>query len=252
MSRKPIILFDSRFLEGTPTATDTATGFSVLNIRDYRTYTFWRAASAGTKYITVDCATAKTADCLAVISHNLNTAAALVSVESSPDNSVWTNRLAEFTPTSNRAFMRLVTSVSARYWRIKIVTASVAPQLAVAMLGTRFEFARYLQAGFDPAPERINARSTKSKAGHLLGTTVDYYELEISAMWENLTASWVASSFMPVWSNIKTCRPFFWAWNIDNYPSDIYYVRIPDDHHLTMPFDPVRRSLRLNMVGVAE
>ena len=47
----PVILADNRFLEGTPTATDTATGYDVLHIRDLRTFTSWKGATAGTKYL---------------------------------------------------------------------------------------------------------------------------------------------------------------------------------------------------------
>src|SRR5512146_974411 len=50
----PIILYDNLLTYATPTATDTATGYDVLSIRDYRAYTTWKAASAGLKYITVD------------------------------------------------------------------------------------------------------------------------------------------------------------------------------------------------------
>lgn len=50
----PIILHDNRLFEGTITATDTASGYNVANIIDHRPYTFWQAASAGLKYLTVD------------------------------------------------------------------------------------------------------------------------------------------------------------------------------------------------------
>ena len=119
----PIILYDNRLTDGTPAATDTAAGYDILNILDLRTYTQWKAASSGTKYITIDCGSAKSADCLAVIGHNLYTAGATVSVESSSDNATWTQRLAGFTPTSDKAFMKLFVSASARYWRIKIINA---------------------------------------------------------------------------------------------------------------------------------
>src|SRR3989304_9543482 len=80
---EPIILADNRFLDGTPTATDTATGYNVLFIRDYKTFTSWKAASVGTKYLTVDCATAKSADCIAFVGDNFGTGAAQISVEAS-------------------------------------------------------------------------------------------------------------------------------------------------------------------------
>ena len=54
VNAKPILLFDNVFEDGTPTATDTASGYDVLNLIDWRNYTYWKAASAGTKHLTVD------------------------------------------------------------------------------------------------------------------------------------------------------------------------------------------------------
>ena len=54
MNAKPILFFDTVYTRGVVSATDTAADFDVDNIFDYRTYKFWKAASAGTKYLTVD------------------------------------------------------------------------------------------------------------------------------------------------------------------------------------------------------
>jgi hypothetical protein len=51
----PLVLYDNRFEDGTPTATDTAAGYNVLNIRDWKTYTFWKGTAADPMYLTVDC-----------------------------------------------------------------------------------------------------------------------------------------------------------------------------------------------------
>ena len=51
----PIVLYDNRFDDGTPVATVTEGGYSVLNIRDWKTYTFWRGDATDPTYLTVDC-----------------------------------------------------------------------------------------------------------------------------------------------------------------------------------------------------
>ena len=48
----PIILYDNRFEDGDLSATNTAAGYDVNNIKDLRTHTFWKANAAGTLYIT--------------------------------------------------------------------------------------------------------------------------------------------------------------------------------------------------------
>ena len=249
----PVILYDSRFRDATPTATDTATGYNVSNINDYRTYTFHKFAASGTKYITVDCATAKADDSLAIIGHNLATAAATISVESSDNGSSWTERLAGFTVTTDKALLKTFSSVSARYWRIKFVSASVAVQIAVAMLGARFTFSRYPNGSFDPSPERLVASSSRSKSGHLLGSTLRYIETDPTLSFKAISTDWVEATFRPLWDNhLKLLRPFFVGWDITNHPLEIGYYKIPDDFSLSMPFDPYRRSLSLSLEGVKE
>jgi hypothetical protein len=77
----PIVLYDNRFDDGTPAATDTAAGYSVLNIRDWKTYTFWKGTAADPMYLTVDCG----AGTIATTGANLITNGAFTS-----DASSWT------------------------------------------------------------------------------------------------------------------------------------------------------------------
>src|SRR4030066_1655848 len=132
---EPIILADNRFLGGTPPATDTAAGYNVLFIRDYKTFTSWKAASAGTKYLTVDCGMAKSADCIAFKKHNFGTGAAQISVESSDNGTDWVERITPFTVNDDKAALRTFASVSARYWRGKNAPPPRAPPRAVAPRG---------------------------------------------------------------------------------------------------------------------
>jgi hypothetical protein len=250
---KPILLYDNRFIDGTITATDTAADYDVNNIKDLRAYTFWKAASAGTKYLTVDCGSEKSADSLGIIGHNLFTAGAMLSVESSSDGSVYTERLAAFTPSSDKTVLKTFSSVSARYWRIKIVTATVAPQLAVVMLGQRITFERYLQAPFDPAPEKIEGDSQRSKTGNLLGSVVYYHSMKISADFKNVTPAWIRDTFKPAWDgHLSLLKPFFFAWDPESHPDEVFFVKVPENFELRLPYEGVRRSLRLEFEGVKE
>jgi hypothetical protein len=250
---KPIILFDNRFDDGMPSATDTASGYYAANIRDLRTYTWHQFAAAGTKYYTIDCGEAKAADCLGIRGHNLGTAAASVSVESSANNLDWTERLAAFNPANDRAILKTFTSASARYWRVKIVTADTAAQCAVLMLGTRLTMEKWPSGNFDPAQEKPVSSSRLSQQGHLLGVLIDYVEIEIAARFQRLSPTWIETYFRPAWDNhIHYGRPFFWAWDITNHPSEICYARIADNYSLSMPYDPVRRSLTLDMRAIKE
>ncbi len=251
----PIILYDNRFIDGTPVATDTAPGYDVLNIRDFRTYTWWKAASAGTKYITVDCGIAKPADCLAVIGHNLYTANATVSVESSPDNTTWTERLAGFTPPSDKAFLKVFTSASERFWRLKIVTTSMPPQIAVAMLGVRLTFPYPPDTPYIPYSESVEMDVSRGKTGSILGSVIKFKSIEINARFSNLPRSWVMNNIMPFWDgHASALKPFFYAWDIDNYPEMVFFVSIDDGSKYEMPMSVLQYidSIELKMRGVKE
>lgn len=251
---KPLILgHDNRLLDGSPAATDTASGYNVANITDLRPYTFWKAASAGTKYITVNCVSAQSADSLGIIGHNLYTADADVSVEHSPDGTNWTECLAAFTPASDKAVLKTFTTAEKQYWRIKIVTATIAPRIGVLVLGERMDFERYPISGFDPAPETLNAVSARSKAGHLIGAVLQNIGIETSISFRQLTTTWVENTFRAVWdSHLSQLKPFFFSWDITNHATEIYFFNIPSDFTLSMPFDPYRRYLSLTMEGIKE
>jgi hypothetical protein len=251
----PIILADNRFLDGTPTATDTAAGYNVLYIRDYKTFTAWKAANAGTKYLTIDCGSAKNANCLAFVGHNFFTASASVSVESSDNGSDWTERLAPFTLTDDKAALRTFAQVSARYWRVKIVTASVAAKVSVLCLGVRIDFPYPPDTPFTPASEGIEVETSKSRTGQLLGVDVRFKPYTIQATWSNLTRTWVESYFIPFWSNhASNLTPFFWAWDLSQYANDVRFVRVPEGFTQSprMSILSVYDSVSLEMEGTKE
>lgn len=252
---KPIILKDNRFDDGTPTATDTASGFDVLNIKDLRTYTLWKANSTGIKYITIDCGSSKSVDALFIINHNFNTAGINVSVEYSATG-VWggeeVEALAPFNPSDDKAFLKLFTTQSARYWRIKLSSGSAAPYIGVAILGDRFSFERYLTGSFDPTPEQTIAETNKSKGGNILGSVIERYERKINADFNNITPSWYKNTFFPLWLYLRQLKPFAWAWNMTSYTDEAFFVKVPDNFSLKSPYNPVRRTLRLQFEGIVE
>lgn len=253
---KPIILAENIFNLGTPAATDTATGYDVLNILDRRPYTFWQAASFGTKYITINCGSAVTADALGIVGHNLFTCAATVSVEHSPDNASWTESLAGFTVTNNRAILKTFTSASKQYWRIKIVTAAIAPKIAVAFIGDRVEFPRTYSGNskFCPAPQTVYAESARAKSGILLGTSLRYILIPFNLTVEYLTSSWVDNTFTPLWdSYLSQLYPVFVAWELTNHPNDIFFAKIPDGFKLQTFYDQMgNRTVSLDFEAVKE
>lgn len=250
---KPFLLYDNRLEDGTPTATDTETGYDVLNLIDWREYTFWQADTFGTKYITIDCGAPVSADTLAVSGNNFYTASATISLESSADNATWTERLVGFTVTSDDVFAKTFTSASARYWRLKIITAAVAARMAILCIGIRLDMERYPQMMFDPDQQSPIVDSERSKVGYLLGNVINYHERQISASFKNLTPAWISSTFYPAWvDHLSLLKPFFFAWDITNHATEVYLVALKSGSKLSMPNTTYFRSVDLNMIGSRE
>ena len=252
---KPKILFSSILKDATLSATDTATGYDVDNIIDLRPYTLHKFNAFGTKYITADYGSAVEADALGLVGHNLGTAVATVSVEYSSDNFAADTHeaLAGFLPANDKAIMKEFTSASARYWRIKIVTAAVVAQIGVALLGEVLTFERWPSGGFDPDSLSIVASSSISKTGNMLGATLKYVLRTVSMTFRAITPSWITNTFTPAWdSHLEELKPFLLAWDITNHATEVYFLRIPENFSLKMPYSPVRRNLTLTLTGVKE
>lgn len=235
----PIILAENILELGTPAATDTAAGYDVANITDRRPYTYWIAGAAGTKYVTVDCGVATTADAIGFVGHNFYTSGAEVSVECSDDNfaAETIEALAAFTVTSDRAVLKTFTSKNKRYWRIKMVTAAVAARIGAVLLGDRVTFNTAPVAPFDPFPESVIAETARAKSGHIIASAKRYVSSRIVAEFKGVPNSWITGTFKTLWDTyLSELYPFFWAWDLTNYATEAYWVVLPEDFELRIEY----------------
>ena len=254
MNDKPYILKDNRFDDGSPVASATAAGYDIDSLFDLKTYTIWKGNGTSDHTITVDCGSAKTSNGLGIAGlHNLFTCGANISIECSDDNFVadTTVALAAFTVSSdNSVIFKKYTAVSKRYWRIKFTSLSAAPELAMLILGALFEFPRWVQSNYSPFVETIHSNTVRSNV-HTLGTAIDYYEKKMDPQFKNLDPTWVKNTFEPLWAYIKQLKPFFWVWNLTGRADEVYLVKLPDGFSLSLPYDPIRQSIKLSFIDVS-
>ena len=254
----PSTLYNTLLDYGTPVSSvQEDSGYSVLNVRDWRTYTYWRVTGAGPFYITVDCGSARLADTLAIISHNLGSIAATVSLECSSDNFAAETivALAGFVPGTDKIIYKTFASQTRRYWRLKItLAASASPRIGVLCFGQRLEFPEQPEAPFDPIPQKVQSDSNVSQKGNLLGVTIDFIEINPRPQWKGLDPAWIKNYFDPFWDNhASQCKPFFWAWEPGEHADEVFLLSIQPNFTLDRPYESGRsRHLSLDMVGIKE
>ena len=168
---KTIFMTTNHFEFGTLTATNTAAGYDVNNILDRRPFTKWRAASAGTRYINIDHGgTNYITSGIAIFGHNFHTADATVTIEYYHDPPGEWVEVHEFTITKDGAICGNWTAVAdGDQWRIKIVTATVAAEFAVAILSENTVFPVPPDSPHADFSEMGIKESGNSKTGNLLG-----------------------------------------------------------------------------------
>lgn len=256
----PIILYDNRFLDAAviqSTDTDPGGDYDVRNIRDLRPYTFHKFTGGGTKYYTVDCGAAKDADCLGVFSHNLGTVGAALSIESSTDNfgASNTQRLVPVSPTTDLALLKPFTLGNDRYWRAKLVTASLAAKSAVVVLGKKLTVPGIPMGPFAPYRESVVSDTPQSELGTQIEANVKYYPIRIDAKFQYLDRTWLDNTFLPFWNNhMKKEKWFFFAWNLDDFPQHVFFVKRAKNYEFQMPISKGYKikEFTISMEGVSE
>lgn len=225
----PRIYYDNRLADATPVADSTAFGFDVLNLADFRPYTWWQPMSIPAT-VTVDSASVKDVNYWGLYGHNLSSVAVTVQLRGSTDNFVSSDVLVDsYTPTTNAAFIRTVATTSYRYWRLRFVGAST-PSVAIACMGVSLTMPSYLDAGFDPTmrnPEGIFNRAVK---GHPLGRTIEYEEWATSLRFDLVTWSWLRATWVPAWKAHLRDNPFLFAWDLDSYPAELFLLVAKDKY----------------------
>jgi hypothetical protein len=244
----PRIYYDNRLSDGTPVASSTDAGYDVLNLRDFRPYTWWRPATLPAT-VTVDCGAPTAASSVAVWGHDLYSQASTFEVRGSTDNFSSSDVLVNtYTPTSNDPFVRQWSSVSYRYWRYRI-TGNTMPSIAIAVLGVPLEFPAYLEDGFDPLMRNPEGVSNRSIKGHVLGRVVEYEEWSEKLSFRLLTWAWLRSTWEPAWIDWLRDNPFVFAWDSDSYPTELKLV-VAKDKFSTPHHPGSYADLSFDVVGI--
>lgn len=222
----PTILHENRLDDATPVASTTETDFAVLNLRDFRPYTKWKPTLLPAT-IKVDCGSAKSVDYWSIHGHDLFTQGATILLERSTDGITYVTA-DSVAPSSNDPFARFITSVSYRYWQLRI-TGTTMPTIAIASFGVRLDVPSYMASGFDPIGRNVKGQYNRSELGHPLGRTVKYEEWEQTLNFETVTWAWLRATFVPAWKAHLRDDPFIFVWGRVGNPTEVYLVAAGDN-----------------------
>lgn len=207
-------------------ASTTASGYTATGASLPDTYQFWQPTALPATW-RADLGSAQAVDYCGVAAHDLATQGATLIVESSTNDSTWTER-GRVTPSDDSAIMVLFPSVSARYWRVQI-TGSTMPTIGVIHFGAALAMTRPIFGGVTPSGlARVTTiRPNISEGGQWLGRSIERKGYQFSASWRHLAPSFVRGDFDTF---VKAARsyPFFFAWR-PSYVGDCIYASADGD-----------------------
>lgn len=254
----PFILYNN-LLPGASliTVTSEAVGYEKENAYDWLTWDHWKPSAAGTVYYTVDLGSAQAVNAWGVVAHNLGANGASIKLQYSTDNfAADINDVAVATsPTSTESIMKTFASLTKRYWRWEIVSASAASQIGLLFLGVKMEMASGLKVGYVPddlAP-LYESEYNLSDESALLGSSNYKKPIKNKMSFKALTPAWVRSTWEPLLRHVEQGKGFLYQAQPVDYPNNVIYA-IADKKKLKAPKYSHSNfmSVELAYIGVVE
>lgn len=239
----------------TVTASSEASGFDVENVYDNLLSDWWQATAAGTEYVTIDYGSSIAVDSYAVSGHDLSDNAGTIQVQYSTTG-IWAGEEVDLeaahTPADNEPFFRKVSSVSARYWRFKVVTTGSASFIGHLQLGTVLELQRGMRTGMLQPKYADNSKllTNTTDSGVFTGRSVISKGVRFTITQTMVTTAWVASNWTSL-ANHMQVKPFIFLFDYDNHPDDVRFVWLDGSSPPKMQYStPLHVGFSINVRGV--
>lgn len=171
------------------------------------------------------------ADYIAMWAHDLKESGVTVKVGGSWDDQVY-DVLADFSPPSDKPFVREFTSAQYRWWSFECNpnNVSVPPFIGIAALGNRLEIPAELRSPFDVLGRAPVGQFSRSVAGYPLTRLVNYQQWREDMRFEFVTWEWLRDTWEPAWTRHLAGAPFLFRWNKTAYPDELHLLSIERDY----------------------
>ena len=220
----PMVLFDNMFTTGTVSASTAVSGYPGSNVGTETTYDYWQPTVIPSN-VSTDMGVATSADSCAIIAHTLGSSGATAVLQHSPDNSTWTT-VQSVTPTDDSPILILFTSISKRYWRVRISAATTTPVIGNIVLGQKFVFPGGVMPPYTPIwqAQTVDLLVAKSLGGQFLGNRVLRQGAETSINLVSFTRTFAEVDLQPFKSWYNGGHAFVWASGPSVFTKDVGYV----------------------------
>jgi hypothetical protein len=195
---------------GTATASDTATDFFANGPLNSLTYERWKPATLPATW-EYDHGSAAAVDCAGIAAHTMGTNGNSLAVQYF-NGSVWVDALASASVATDEPILVIFPPQTRQRWRIS-VSGGTAPEIGVVKFGKALQMQRTLYGGHTPVgfARMTELRANYSETGEFLGRTVQRTMRSTVYAWENLTAAWMRTNWIPLQKAVES-EPFFIAW----------------------------------------
>ncbi|QGZ13097.1 hypothetical protein [Alteromonas phage XX1924] len=244
------ILYDN-VLQGYNSITDTGPTGTAINAIKPNTWERWKFSTAANTLI-VDFSTAVDFDTVCIASHNLSNAGATIAVYYEPEPGGVFVKLGEKTPTNNEPIcFYSETLLDALTIEIRITGASGVPQIGYVSAGESLQMQRPFFNGHIPITDGdvTEYYSNRTESGEIIGQQIRRQGYQTSADWRYIDDTWYRTYFDPFKKAAKL-TPFFFMWNLLEYPDDVGFCRISQDINCPMQNGfTTKRTISMTLLG---
>lgn len=151
--------------------------------------------------------------------------------------------------------IRLSETSNHGYYEIEFDSSSIdfakILQVAYVHIGDMLEFEKCIMKSYAPIDyNRVTEFLTnESGTGQFMGRSIVRRNHESSVSFELMSSTWVRSKFQPFVNIWSRTRPYFFAWNYDDYPNEVNFVWTDEDIGVSYTGDRNMMSASWKMRG---
>lgn len=244
------ILYEN-VLQGYNSITDTGPTGTAINAIKPNTWERWKFSTAANTLI-IDFSTAVDFDTVCIASHNLSNAGATIAVYYEPEPGGVFLELDTKTPTNNEPIcFYSETLLDALTIEIRITGASGVPQIGYVSAGESLQMQRPFFNGHIPITDGdvTEYYSNRTESGEIIGQHIRRQGYQTTADWRYIDDTWYRTYFDPFKKAAKL-TPFFFMWNLLEYPDDVGFCRISQDINSPMQNGfTAKRTISMTLLG---